>query len=86
MDIVEQVHQRLASQNPLHAAFAQAWEQLGGIEHLVKFAEKDPATFYRLLAKMTPSMQPQHSINGDVKITVSPLMTESRLDDVVSDQ
>lgn len=74
------VRRQLEAHHALFGAFAEAWEIVGGMEHLVQFAQDDPATFYRLLTKMTPGMSPTSSINGDINITVNPALSPTSLD------
>jgi hypothetical protein len=74
------VQRQLEAHHALYGAFAHAWELVGGMDHLVDFAREDPATFYRLLARMTPGMVPTQAINGDINITVNPALKPTPLD------
>jgi len=78
-----QVKRQLAAQNALHGAFAEVWMEMGGLKHLKKWAKKNPDTFYRIMARMTPGLQPQQAINGDVHVHVHHELQPGALDGVI---
>lgn len=54
----------------VRAVLEEAFERMGGVDKLVKWAEAEPTEFYKLYAKLLP-VQVNGKVDGAVTITVS---------------
>lgn len=52
-------------------AFAEAFEELGGVDALVRWARKNPETFYKLYSKLIPVTIGGTDPSGAITVIVS---------------
>ena len=63
----------LTKQHPIYGAFGYAFEQLGGVDGLVDWAEDHPTDFYRIFSRMVPKEKGEGSqINIQINNQLGP--------------
>ena len=75
-DVVKQ----LESQHAVHGVWGRVFEKWGGEEQLLEWAIENPGKFLTLMTKMTPSMTPVNTIQGDVNLIVHQALVPTDLD------
>lgn len=85
------ITERMELQHPLHAHFAQAYENLGGLQYLEDFAEENPGQFLTMFLRLAPLPQQKGggSTSGNVQVHIHPALAAGPLDvegSVVIDQ
>ena len=77
--LTQPIQQQLPEIHPIHGVFLQAFEELGGLERFVEWANENYTDYAKLFARIAP--RPQTEINtGEVIITVHPSLGPSALD------
>lgn len=52
-------------------AFAEAFDEMGGVANLVRWAKKNPETFYKLYSKLIPVTIGGTSPDGAIQVIIS---------------
>lgn len=51
------LREKMAGQHPFHEQMAMAYEEIGGLDALVEWAEDNPSQFFTLMMKAAPPPQ-----------------------------
>lgn len=79
--MMNQVSAAFHSQHPLHGLFFNVFEEIGGQEFLVDWAQKNPSKFITLFCKMSPTLMPTSGMVGDINIQINNSLERTALDD-----
>ena len=63
----------------IKSAIEQTFHRLGGVNHMAKWAEKEPNEFYKLLSKLLPH-EVSGKLNSDVTHTIAWPLPKTGLD------
>lgn len=78
------LRQVLAHQHPVHEALGKAFDNLGGVTNLTRWAEQNQTEFYKLFAKTAPQPKEQTfiAINGQLNPPEHETFDTERLDNM----
>jgi len=82
----KKVQEVMHAQHALHGVLADVWAELGGPAFVKEWAREQPGQFISMMVRLTPSMIPQHGIQGDVNIVVNNIFKPTELDRVTLDE
>jgi hypothetical protein len=69
----------LGAQHPLHGAFANVYERMGGEDQLLTWAEENQGEFYKMLVKLAPPPV-QKGASGHLSVVINTALQPSALD------
>ena len=78
---LKQIKAALGAQHAIHGMFADVLHDLGGKDFVLEWARENPSRFLMMLTKMTPNLMPTTGMQGDINLTVNPLLMPTALDE-----
>jgi hypothetical protein len=64
------LRQKMAGQHPFHESLANVYEQMGGDDALLEWAEENPGQFFNLMMKASPPPQ-SNAKGGGLSLTLA---------------